>query len=438
MTTAVHSESPSRKNATWFALLMLSLTIASCAAMFAVFSPLQEIAKLDLGLTDFQVSMVAGIAVSIPVAVLSIPLGWMVDHKTRVWILIGTAAVSIVGAAMTAFVQDFTLLFAARMLAGIGATCGLPVAISIAADLCLPHQRGRSLLALSMGKVVGTAAAFAAGGVLFGHLTDTVTEPFMGLAPWRVVQLIFAAASAVLLLPVFLLREPARQEIETNNSALTVGLGQLWARRRFLAPLFIGQIGVIMADASAGVWAAPVLMRDFNQQPEQFAGWMGGVLLLSGVLGAVIGAFAADIGHKTLPGRGILIGAVVAAVIATPCALFPIMPDVVGFGVMLAVLLLAGTAMGLLTATAIAVLVPNEIRGLCLSAFVIVGALVGLGIAPVLVSLGSKALGGEAWLSQSLAIVGVVTSIMSLIAFFMAMRAAPRPQAVLSEAQASV
>ena len=37
MTTVADPVAPVRKNATWFALLMLSLTIASCAAMFAVF-----------------------------------------------------------------------------------------------------------------------------------------------------------------------------------------------------------------------------------------------------------------------------------------------------------------------------------------------------------------------------------------------------------------
>jgi len=48
------------------------------------------------------------------------------------------------------------------------------------------------------------------------------------------------------------------------------------------------------------------------------------------------------------------------------------------------------------TATATAVLVPNEERGTFLGAFMILGTLIGMGVSPILVSLGSQVLGGEA------------------------------------------
>ena len=69
-----------------------------------------------------------------------------------------------VGTLATAFVTDFYMLFVARMLASIGAMCAVPVAISIAADLGPPENRGRALLVLSLGNMAGVAAAFAFGG----------------------------------------------------------------------------------------------------------------------------------------------------------------------------------------------------------------------------------------------------------------------------------
>lgn len=61
----------------------------------------------------------------------------------------------------------------------------------------------------------------------------------------------------------------------------------------------------------------------------------------------------------------------------------------------------------------------------------ILGALIGLGLSPMLVSLGSQALGGEAHLAPALAIVGVTTGLVSLAGFVLAMRNAPeRPVAV--------
>ena len=108
-----------------------------------------------------------------------------------------------------------------------------------------------------------------------------------------------------------------------------------------------------------------------------------------------------------------------------PAALFPIFGNVPAFTTVLFLLLSAGAVTGLITATSIAVLIPNEERGVCLGAFMILGALIGLGLSPVLVSLGSQALGGEAHLAPALAIVGVTTSLLSLAGFVLALRNAP-------------
>jgi MFS family permease len=151
-----------------FGLLSLALTICCAAAMRMVFSPLQEAAKADLQLSDFQLSLVQGLAVSIPIALLSLPIGRMTDRSNRLRLLLALGLVWTIGSVATAFVTGFYGLFFARMLAGVGAMCAIPVAISIAADLSAPERRGRSLLFLSIGNIAGAAAAFALGGWLAG------------------------------------------------------------------------------------------------------------------------------------------------------------------------------------------------------------------------------------------------------------------------------
>jgi len=69
--------------------------------------------------------------------------------------------------------------------------------------------------------------------------------------------------------------------------------------------------------------------------------------------------------------------------------------------------------------------VPNEERGLCLGAFMILGSIVGLGVSPILVTLGSQALGGEHALGMGLALVGVIVGLLSLGGFVLAMLSAP-------------
>ncbi|KQW80815.1 MFS transporter [Brevundimonas sp. Root1279] len=421
---AVAPVDPLRRTA-WRAVLLVALVVMSAGTVRLGFSPLQEAAKADLGLSDYQIGLVQGIAAALPMALIAIPLGWLTDHTKRTRLMLVLGLIWTAGMIGTAFAQSFETLFAARMLAGLGSMSIVPVAISVLADLSLPQSRGRAMLFLGMGNTLGPALAFIVGGALFTAFVAGAALPGVELAPWREAALVFGIASAVLLVPQLLIREPARHEVEDGGNSLKAMLRALWARRRFLAPLFVGQISVIMADAAAGVWAVPVLQRNLGQSTGSATALVGGLLLVAGVLGPLIGGFAADRGHKSSVRGGILIGAVVASAIGVPAALFPLVTSVPAFVGVLFALLAAGSVTGLITATSIAVLVPNEERGVCLGAFMILGSLIGLGLSPVLVSLGSEALGGEAHLAPALAIVGAVTSLVSLIGFVLAMRNAP-------------
>jgi MFS family permease len=152
---------------------------------------------------------------------------------------------------------------------------------------------------------------------------------------------------------------------------------------------------------------------------------MGSLVFVSGIGGTLLGGFAADWGQKSHRRGGLLIGAVVAAAVGVPAALFPIAPTVVWFAVAFGTLSLCGAITGLVTSVALTVLIPNEVRGLCIGAFIAFAGLIGFGIAPSLVTAISSLLGGEAHLGPALAAVGVVTGVLSVIGFVLAMRAAP-------------
>jgi MFS family permease len=411
--TAAPASKPSRVLP---ALLVLSTAIASASAMRTVFSPVQEVAAQSLRFSDFQMSLLQGLAISIPIALLAIPVGRITDRGNRALLLFGLAMLWTIGTALTVFATEFWHIFAARMLAGIGAFSSVTVAISMAADLSTPETRGRSLMLLSLGNMVGGAAAFAFGGSLLGHYANAAPL-IAGLDPWRNVLLVFSAVSLLLTLMLLVLKEPARREVTSNTANIGAVLRELWTRRALLAPLFLGQVTVVMADAAATIWAAPVLERHYNTTPEEFGGWMGLVLLGSGVLGAVIGGFSADFGHKSKIKGGILLGAVVAAALSIPGAFFTLMPDVTSFAWMLLLLLTCGAITGLVTAAAIAVLVPNELRGVCLGAFIVIGAIIGFGVAPTLVTLIADALGGEQALRYGLAFTGAGASIIAALGF---------------------
>jgi MFS family permease len=421
---AAETMAPVRRSAMIVAIAVLTLNLLVGAALRLVFAPVQELAKADLHLTDTQLGLIQGIAGALPIALLSLPLGRLTDRANRVRLLAGITLVSIAGTAFAGVASSFAMLFLGRMLSVLAGFCALPVAISIAADLVAPQVRGRAMVFLQLGMIIGSAIAFAVAGKLVGLAVSVL--PFAGLAPWRQAQILFAGASLVSMASFLLLREPARHEIvETANIPLREAFAEIGQRARFIVPLYIGQVTVVMADMAASVWAAPVLTRDYHLRPDQFGGWMGLVILLSGILGAVLGGLAADLGQKgRLPG-GMLAAAIVAAALSIPAAFFAVMPGATGFAWALGLLLTCGGVTGLVTATALSVYIPNEVRGFCLGLFIVVGAVGGLGIAPSLVPWVSALLGGEGRIGFALALVGVATSVVALAGFLFAIRHQP-------------
>jgi MFS family permease len=409
----------------WGAIVVLSLTLLAVAAMRSVFSPLQEAAMLELKLTDFQISLVQGLGTAVPGAIIGLLIAWIIDHGMRVRLVIALLLVCAVGTIGTSFARDFAGLLLSRMCAAVSADCTAGVVISLAADYCVRQQRGRAMLTMGLGLLTGMALGFWLGGALLDSLASTQMAWLAALSPWRKVHLVVGLAGTLGLVPLLLLREPKRHEVQQSAGALRPLLWSLWSKRAFLMPFFLAQLGVTLADTAAIIWAAPVLIRNYHLQPQQFAGWMGGLLFIGGLAGSILGGLSADWGQKSLRRGAVLAGGVVAAALGVPAALFPIMPTVGGFAVMMGVMTLSGTASGLVASTTVTVLIPNEERGTCMALYGVVRSVLGLSIAPSLVTFGSWAMGGEQHLAPALATVGVLTGTLSLVAYLLAMRSAP-------------
>lgn len=404
------------------ALLALSLAMTVGFTLLGSFSTIQEAAKAELRLSDYAMSLVQGASAAVPMVLLSIPIGILVDRTNRIRVMIVLAALAVSGTVLTAYAPDAPTLFVARMLAAIGTTGSLTAALSVAADVVAPAHRGRAALMTTLGKMLGVAGGFTVTGWLAGTFAARNID-LLGLSDWRGVHLALAALGLLLSLPLLFLREPVRHEVEADDARvpLRIAAAQLWSRRRFLGPLFAGQVTVVMADHAAIIWAAPILTRNHGLQPSDFAGWMGGLMLATGVLGAIVGGLSADWGQRSGRRGGILLGAVIAAAVSVPAALFPLLPDVTGFALALGVLTLGGTVTGLVVSVALTVLLPNELRGLCIGAFIAIAGLIGFGVAPTLVAFVSDLMGGEKHLAPALALVGVTVSALSVFAFYLAM-----------------
>jgi MFS family permease len=425
VTTTLTMRGPAQSAGISIALIALALLGGSAAR--AVLSPLQELMQSDLGFSDNQVSLIQGAAIALPLVVVSMPIGRLVDRASRTRLLIALALLCAVGSALTALAHSFAVMFVARMMVGVGVGAALPAAISLAADLSQQGNRSKVMALLGMGQNAGVGGAFFLAGGLLSHLPAALHAGagFGTLASWRVVQLLFSGGMLALALVLFLLREPARQEVEQAEvKGLRAVLVELAEHRRVLVPLVVGMVSVSMADAAANIWAVPVLTRSLHLQPAEFGAWMGMLLTTAGFLGVIVGGVVGDLGQRLGGKSGLLRAAAVVATLATPMAFFPVMSSVWGFAALLGLLILFGASAGIIGTAAITVAIPNELRGVSLSLVATIGIVVALGVAPTLVTFVAQVTGYGADIRVPLTVVGLTASVISVAAYLVAMRAA--------------
>jgi MFS family permease len=400
-------------------LILLAVTIGLGAAMRNLVSPLQESIRADLRLSDAQMGLIQGVAISLPVMLLSIPFGRLIDRRHRIRLLLGLSASWTAGTFLAAMAHGFAVLFLSRMLIGFGLYCAIPTAISLAADLSSRAWRGRAIFPLMVGDILGAAAAFALGGTLLAMLS----RPGWNGMPWREVHFLFGVASLIGTLLLLGLHEPARAETGVvPRTGLKEAIARLWGYRQLLVPLGIGQLGVVMADTAAGIWSAPLMARNYGLDTGRIGSWIGLVMLATGLAGAVLGGVTADAGYQAGRSEGVLRWAVVVSVLALPVSFFAVMPGVAGFILMLAVLLLVGTVACVVTSTALALIVPNELRGMAFTVIGVLNGLAGFGVAPTIVPLLAHLTHDRNNLGMALTVVVLAVNAASLAGYMLAMR----------------
>lgn len=143
-------------------------------------APLKE----EFGMSDSQFGLLGGIAFASVYSTLAIPLAWLADRFSRVWIMTGALAVWSGFTALCGMAGSFGQLFLCRMGVGVGEAGGVAPAYSLIADYFPPHQRARALAAFAFGIPLGMAAGTLVGGLLaatYGWRTAFIVVGLLGL-----------------------------------------------------------------------------------------------------------------------------------------------------------------------------------------------------------------------------------------------------------------
>lgn len=391
---------------------------ASSVFSRAVLGPLQETIRGALNLTDNEVATLQGPALAIPLLLAALPLGMAIDRFPRVWVARIFISANILATCAAALAPDFPALLAARCVIGVAAPAIVISCYSLLADLYPPEQRGRATMMLNFGASLGSPAVFVLGGQLLGTFA-------VGPDGWRPALLIMGATMSLALAAALLLREPARlRPGGPKPSFAQIGPG-LWQYRGVIAVLMVAMAMVSLAEGAGLVWAAPTLSRTFHLSPQAVGSVMGTSLLISGLAGPIIGGLLADFCMKSGGPRRVMAAGSAVAAIEVGAGLFAMMPGAGPYGVALCVLLSIGFALEVMVTALTVVVIPNDLRGMCFSMQFAVGALIGLGAAPLMVSGLAGLLGGPGAIGLALACVCASTSFLGSAMFFIGRRYVP-------------
>lgn len=396
---------------------LIILTAVMGAALFAraALGPLQETIRLSLHLTDTQVAILQGPALSIPIVIGAFPLGLIVDRFSRARLLVLLATCTDLGVFGSALAPNFGTLFVARSLIGLSAPATWMACTSVLSDLYAPDQRGRANMCIILGQAVGNGFAFILGGALLGVFKT-------GGDQWRYVLFGQAVPVLVALSLTGFLKEPKRTERFVRNPSVVQALRELWAYRRVVVPVLLGISLLGVADGGAVTWVAPAFVRTFSMSTGHAGALIGVVLLVSGVLGPLVGGVIADLCQRSSGPSRTAAALAVGALISVLAAPFPSTGSIPIATVLFAVFMALGVALTVGGTTLLTVIIPNELRGLCAAVISIMYQLLGFAVAPLAVTEVSQIFTGRRSIGSALAIVGTVASLISALLFLFGRR----------------
>lgn len=145
--------------------------------------------RRDLNISDFQLSLVQGLAFALFYAVCGIPVGWVIDRYSRRLIIFLGVTVWSIASANCGLANSYAALLFARFAVGAGEATLLPASYSLIADMFPRNRLGRANGIFSVASLLGTSIALVVGGaaIAYAERVGPVAFPIVGvLKPWQV------------------------------------------------------------------------------------------------------------------------------------------------------------------------------------------------------------------------------------------------------------
>ena len=400
----------------WYVVGILFLAYAFSAIDARVLTLLVGPIKQDLGLSDFQISLLQGFAFALLYSVAAMPIGRYVDNSTRRTPLV--VAGLLFWSAMTmacGLARSFGGLFLTRVGVGIGEATLSPTAYSLISDYFEKQRRALAISFYAIGYPIGGGLALIIGGLLLERFTHRGPTQlgFLGtLEPWQMVFVAVGAPGILIAALMATVKEPPRSETGGMAHAVPIREVVRYVRERWrLYGMLIGVTALSgLLAIGTSLWYPTFLMRTYGMTAGQVGLYFGTLMLVCGTIGTLAGGWVSGIlirrGRTDGNLRIMLFATLVKAV---PLVVGPLMPTPALALSFMAVGTLVGQASQGVVLSAIQDVTPNRLRGQVTALTLLAVNLIGLGLgSSMIAAITDFGFGDEGALRYAIAITGAI------------------------------
>jgi|TARA_B110000483_G_scaffold125487_1_gene150820 MFS family permease len=399
----------------WVVTILLLIAFTFSFVDRQVLNLLVEPIRLDLQVTDTQISFLQGLAFAVTYILMSVPLGRMVDKYNRVGIMIGGVLVWSATTIACGLSKTYSQLLFARFGVGAGEAALSPAAWSVLADYFRPNKLALPISVYLMGPYLGAGLAMIAGAEVLDWSRDVeeVSLPIVGVvAPWQATFIAVGLPGVLIAGLLATIREPKRKGrlgALTDVPGWRAVLRYMWQRKKVYAALHLGVPFIVVMLYGLQGWTPTILLRVYGWDLADAGRIYGTLALVAGSAGVLTGPVLS----RYLLGRGVLDAPLRVAVLGAGMATFSLMTlPFQSSGEM--ALVSIGCASFFVTlplaliTTVMQEVTPNNMRGVVNGMYVVTTNVVGLALGPTLVAASTDYIFQDTMaVAKSLALVAV-------------------------------
>jgi MFS family permease len=398
MPSATNHDTASATRAGWFMVIVLMSSYLIGAIDRGVLSMVVEPVRATLQLSDIQISVLLGMANMLMLAILTLPVGYLVDRVNRRNMVIGTMGICATMEIACAFARSFLTLFLPRVGIGTNDAALPPAAYSMIRDTFPEQKRGLAYAVFHMAPIAGTGLAMI---VTSWVLDAAAAGRFAGipvlsaLAPWQAAFVVPGVIGGALALLLFFVREPARVSASHDDDLVSLpdavrhlardfGLyGPLWAAITLFLIAANG-FGMWLPQGAASAWSVPI---------TKLGPIIGLIVMVSAPLGLMVMGALMDrltrIGIHDAPILVAIAGLAVATLGTAAMVLVLDHPSRLA-ALLLAIQILFLGACPCAGGAAMAMITPGRLMGKLTAVFFLIQSLLGVGLGPTVAAVVSR------------------------------------------------